>query len=402
MPTYKYRVMDSNGIKMEGTYTAKNMQEFTEMIKGNNYYPLMIKETVDREKEDIFYKFTRVNTKEIAVFCRQFSTMLNAGISILSCVDTLKEQVANKKLKNALKDVFEDVQKANLFSEALGRHKDVFPDLLVNMIRSGEISGNLDIIMERMAVHYEKENKINNKLRSAMIYPMVLACLSVCVVIFMLTFIMPTFIGMFQNSGVALPGPTRFMLALSNNLKKFWYVIIAAVIAIVYGINYYAKTQDGAMLLDTIKIRLPIINRTTKIIIISRFTRTLSTLVASSITLVDSLEVVSTIVGNKVAEAKIMQVREQAMKGNGLYEPMKNTGIFPPMLCSMVKIGEDSGSLDEILNKTADFYDEELETGLQRFAALMEPAMIIVMGIMIGFMVIAMLMPMFDMFKTVQ
>lgn len=402
MPTYKYKVMTSGGERIEGVYTAANKQEFMQMIKSNDYYPLMIKETVDRETEDIFYKFSRVSTKEIAVFCRQFYTMLNAGMSILSCIDTLRFQSENKKLKNALNDIFDDVQKANLFSEALKKHSDIFPDLLINMVRSGEVSGNLDIIMERMSVHYEKENKINNKIKSAMVYPAVLAVMAICVVIFMLTFIMPTFVGMFEGSGVALPGPTRFMLSLSNGLKKYWYIIIVVIGGAVYGLKTFKNTNQGKEFFDGIKLKIPGLQKTTRIIIVARFTRTLATLIASSITLIDSLEVVSTIVGNKVAEEKIMEVREQAMRGNGLYEPLKNSGIFPPMLCSMVKIGEDSGSLDEILNRTADFYDEELETGLQRFAALMEPVMIVIMGVILGFMIIAMLMPMFDMFQTVK
>ena len=203
MPTFKYKVMNHQGQKIEGTFKANSKNEVLAMIEDNKYYPIEIKESLEREQKDIFESFAKVKTKDLYIFCRQFHTMINAGANISNALDVLKKQTENKKLKKSLNEAHDDVQKGISLSEALGKHKDVFPELLINMINTGEVSGNLDIIMSRMASHFEKENKINNQLKSAMVYPMVLGGLSVVAVVFLLTFVMPTFVGMFEGSGVA-------------------------------------------------------------------------------------------------------------------------------------------------------------------------------------------------------
>jgi type IV pilus assembly protein PilC len=270
------------------------------------------------------------------------------------------------------------------------------------MVNTGEISGNLDIIMSRMASHFEKENKINNQLKSAMVYPMVLAGLSVVVVIFLLTFIMPTFIEMFEGSGVPLPAPTRIVMGLSEFIRTKWYILIAGISAAVYGMKNYAESPAGRLTLDGLKLKLPIIKDTTEKVIVSRFTRTLSTVLTSGVSLVQALEVVQKVVGNKVAQNSLEVIKEKVLKGISLGEAIGDESLFPIMLHSMIKIGEESGSLDDILDKTANFYDEELEASLKRMTTMLEPMMIIVMGVVIGFLVIAMMMPMFDMMNTVQ
>jgi type IV pilus assembly protein PilC len=401
MPTFKYKVMNQQGRKSEGTFKANTKNEVLAMIEDNNYYPIEINETLEREQKDIFESFVKVKTKDLYIFCRQFHTMINAGANISNALDVLKKQTENKKLKKSLNEVHADVQKGISLSEALEKHKDVFPDLLINMVNTGEISGNLDIIMSRMASHFEKENKINNQLKSAMVYPMVLAGLSVVVVIFLLTFIMPTFIGMFEGSGVALPLPTRIVMGLSKFIQTKWYILIAVISAAVYGMKNYSESPAGRLLLDGLKLKLPIIKDSTEKVIVSRFTRTLSTVLTSGVSLVQSLEVVQRVVGNKVAENSLEVIKQKVLKGISLGEAIGDESLFPEMLHSMIKIGEESGSLDDILDKTADFYDEELEASLKRMTAMLEPMMIIVMGVVIGFIVIAMMMPMFDMANTV-
>ena len=402
MITFKYKVMNHQGGKIEGTFKANNKNEVLAMIEDNNYYPIEIKEVLDREQQDLFESFEKVKTKDLYIFCRQFHTMINAGANISNALDVLRNQTENKKLKKCLNEAHDDVQKGISLSEAIGKHNDVFPDLLVNMINTGEISGNLDIIMLRMASHYEKENKINNQLKSAMVYPMVLASLSVVIVVFLLTFIMPTFTGMFESSGVALPGPTRIVMGLSKFIQTKWYIIIVVIGGVVYGIKTYAKTPVGRLSIDRIKLKIPIIKDTTEKVIVSRFTRTLSTVLASGVTLVQSLEVVQRVVGNKVAEKSLEVIKEKVLKGISLGEALGEETIFPIMLHSMIKIGEESGSLDDILDKTANFYDEELETSLKKMTTMIEPLMIIIMGVVIGFIVVAMMLPIFAMSSTVQ
>jgi type IV pilus assembly protein PilC len=402
VPTFKYKVMNHKGGRIEGTFNANSKNEVLAMIEKNNYYPIEIKEILQREQKDLFESFEKVKTKDLYIFCRQFHTMVNAGANIANVLDVLRNQTANKKLKRTLNEAHDDVQKGISLSEALGKHKDVFPDLLINMVNTGEVSGNLDVIMSRMATHFEKENKINNQLKSAMVYPMVLAGLSVVVVIFLLTFIMPTFAGMFEGSGVPLPAPTKIVMGVSKFIRTKWYILLLVIGGGVYAMKTYAKTPAGRLSIDALKLKLPIIKDTTEKAIVSRFTRTLSTVIASGVTLVQALEVVQKVVGNKVAEKSIDVIKEKVLKGVSLGQALGEATMFPMMLHSMIKIGEESGSLDDILDKTANFYDEELEAGLKRLTTMIEPLMIIVMGVVIGFIVIAMMMPMFDMSKTVQ
>jgi len=400
--TFKYKVMNHQGKKLEGTFKANSRNEVLAMIEDNKYFPIEIKESSEREQKDIFESFAKVKTKDLYIFCRQFHTMINAGANIANALDVLKQQTPNKKLKKSLYEAHDDLQKGLTLSVAFGKHRDVFPDLLINMINTGEVSGNLDIIMSRMASHFEKENKINNQLKSAMVYPMVLGALSVSAVVFLLTFVMPTFIGMFEGSGVPLPAPTKIVMGLSKFIQTQWYILIVVIGGGAYGMKNYTKTEAGRLSLDKLKLKLPIIKDTTEKVIVSRFTRTLATVLTSGVSLVQSLEVVQKVVGNKVAEQSLEVIKQKVLKGVSLGEALGDESIFPVMLHSMIKIGEESGSLDDILDKTANFYDEELEASLKRMTTMIEPLMIIIMGALIGFIVVAMMMPIFDMTKTVQ
>ncbi|MEL5899090.1 type II secretion system F family protein [Clostridium sporogenes] len=400
MANFKYRMMNSSGEKLEGVYAAASRQEVIEMIKSNNNYPLKIEEIIENKDMEI-QVFNKVKTKDIAVFCRQFYTMLNSGATITTCLNVLGQQITNKRLKNSILLVDENVRKGLTLSEAL-KKEEVFPELLISMVESGEVSGNLDTIMKRMSEHYEKENKLNNKVRGAMIYPIILAILSITIVVGILTFVMPTFVSMFDDNGIELPLPTRMLLATSNFLRTKWYLIILIILAIIYSLKYYFKTETGEITLNRLKLKLPLFKGMNEKIIVSRFTRTLSTVLASGISLIQGLQVVSKVVGNKVIENKILEVRELVIKGGGLSQALKRVGFFPPMLCSMVSIGEESGSLDDILNKTADFYDDELETAIQQFTSMLEPIMILIMGVIIGFMIISIILPVFDMYNQIN
>ncbi|MCT4509429.1 MAG: type II secretion system F family protein [Tepidibacter sp.] len=402
MPNYKYSALDKYGKKIEGKYTSTSKEDVLSMLRQNNYYPMKVEEDKGIKEIRIADFLKKIKTKDIAIFCRQFYTLLNAGITIISCLDILKLQTENKKFAKVIGEVHDDVQKGLTFSESLKKQKNIFPDLLINMVEAGEVSGNLDVIMERMAFHYEKENKINNKVKGAMAYPIILSIVAVAVVTFLLTFVMPTFVGMFESSGVELPLPTRILLSISEGIKKYWYIHLLILFLGIYGIIKYIKSERGKMLIGIINFRIPIIKGVTQKIITSRFTRTLSTLLSSGVPLIHALEIVAKIVGNIIVEKGILEAKEEVRKGIDLASPLERIGVFPPMVTSMIKIGEESGSLDEILEKTADFYDEELETALSQITTLIEPIMIIVMGGVVGFIVIAMMLPMFDMFNTID
>lgn len=401
MIAYKYRAITNSGRKLEGIYNAKSKEEVISMLREKKYYPVTIRETdADKDIRELQI-FSKVKTKDIAIFCRQFYTMLNAGVTIINCLDILRQQTESKRLRYVIGKLYEDVQKGLTFSEALKKHTNIFPELLINMVEAGEVSGNLDTIMDRMSVHYEKEFKINNKIKGAMIYPAILSILAVGVVIFMLIFIMPTFTGMFEGSDTPLPAPTAFLLAASDVLKKFWYIFVGGVIALIFGTKQALKLDNVRLLADKIKFILPIIKGTTEKIVTSRFTRTLSTLSSSGVPLLQSLEIVAEVVGNKIVGNGINIAKEEVRKGTSLSGAIREVGVFPVMVTSMIEIGEESGALDEILEKTAAFYDEELEAALQKLTTMIEPLMIVVMAAVIGFIVISMLLPMFGMFETI-
>lgn len=401
MAEFKYEAITLDGKKVTGQYETEHESQVLAMLKEKGYMATSIKEK-SSSKEITLRAFSKVKTKDLAVFCRQFQVMLDAGVSIVKCIDILREQTENRKFKEVLGKVYDGIQRGITLSKAMHGYSDVFPKLFVHMVEAGEASGSLDVIMDRLAVHYEKEFKIQNKIKSAMIYPIVLACVSVLCVAFLLMFVMPTFVGLFDSSGAELPGPTKFVMNLSDGLKHHWMLIMLIILAFLYLMKIARKTDKGRMILDTIKIKIPKIKWSVNKVITSRFTRTLSTLLKSGIPLIDAMEIVAKVVQNKVVEDGLLKARDELKKGIDLATPINNMGFFPPMVVSMIRIGEESGALDDILDKTANFYDEEVEVAMQKMVSILEPLMIIIMGLLIGGMVIAMVLPMFDMFNTVK
>ncbi|MBU3198431.1 type II secretion system F family protein [Clostridium estertheticum] len=401
MPNYKYKAMNGNGERLEGNYEAKSKEGVMEMISLNNYYPLLVEEVQEGIHFDLSF-LEKVKSKDISIFCRQFYTMLNAGAPINTCLEVLSQQMTSKKLKEALSKVHDEVRKGATLSEAMRAQQKIFPDLLVSMVASGELTGNLDTIMLRMCSHYEKENKINHKITGAMIYPAIIATIAVLAGGIILTFVMPIFVNMFASSGVVLPTSTKIMLAMSSGLTNNLGLIILIIVLSIFGIRSFLKSDGGIMLSHKLRLKIPILKGLNEKIIVSRFTRTLSTVLFSGVSLVEGLTIVSEVVGNRIVEEKLLKARDEVIKGNGLADSLRETKVFPPMLISMISIGEESGSLDDILSKTADFYDEELDSQIQTFTSLLEPLMIVIMGVLIGVMMLSIVQPMFGMYSTVN
>ncbi len=398
MKIFKYRAMKSDGTKVEGKYECISRDEVINMITSSGYYPLKIEELVESKSVN-FNFFDRVTTKDLSIFCRQFYTMLDAGVTIVNCLDILSSELPNRKLREILNNISEDVKKGELLSVSMSRFKKYFPQLLIKMVESGEVSGNIDEMMLRMSIHFEKENKINNKVKSSMIYPAVLSVVALVAVIFIMTFVVPTFIGIFEDEGITLPLITRITIGISKFLSSKIILITVAVIALVIAFNAYKKTPNGKRVISNLKLKLPIIGVLNNKIIVSRFTRTLSTLISAGVSLIHALPTVAGVVDNDLAEESILKIRERVVRGDNLSSVIKEDNIFPNMLASMVKIGEESGSLDKILNKTADFYEDEVEQAIQTATALIEPILIVTMGIAIGVIVISVMLPMFDMYS---
>lgn len=397
---YKYKAISQEGKIIEGFFEGRDESEVLAMLKGNEYLPIVIEKDIgEATKIDLFSP--KIRKKDLAIFCRQFYTMLNAGVDIVKCIDILEKQTDNKTLIKSLGILHEDVQKGFTLSEAMKIHTKTFPTLLINMVEVGELSGNLDLIMERMAVHFEKENKLEDKIKSSLMYPMVLAFISIGVVIFLLVAVLPTFVEMFESSGQVLPKTTQILLNISNVITKFWCVLIIGTLGGIAGLMVFKQTNRGKLFFDLIKLKVPVVKDANIKIITSRFTRTLSILTSSGMPLLQSIELVGKVVGNKVIQNRLEIAVEEIKEGVSLSMAIKDVKIFPPMVDSMFKVGEESGSLDDILYKTADFYDEEVEVGLQRITSLVEPLMLVLMAVIIGFIVISMALPMFDMVNTI-
>lgn len=396
---YKYRAISDDGQSIEGFYKASCEMEVLNMLKNNNFLPVLVEKDKNHQYKMNLFKL-KIKKKDLSIFCRQFYTMTNAGMEVVPSLKILKDQTKNKLLKESIQSIYENIQKGYTISQALEIEK-VFPLILVSMVEAGEVSGNLDVILERMAIHYENETKLENKIKSAMIYPIVLAISSIIVVIFMLIAVLPTFVNMFSDSGILLPWSTRLILNLSHHIRTYWYIILGILMLFGFLIYYYKNTKIGERKIDSLKIKIPYIKRIHIKIITSRFTRTLSTLLSSGIPLLDSLNIVSKILNNKEIQERFTIEIDSIRKGVPLSIAMRNIGIFPSMVDAMINIGEESGSLDETLDKTASFYDEEVENSLEKITNLIEPLLLIIMAIIIGFIVISMALPMFDMINII-
>ncbi|EGT0696379.1 type II secretion system F family protein [Clostridium perfringens] len=400
MAIFKYKAINSEGQRIEGSQSADSESQIREMLLSNQYYPLSIEKENSKSKKSFSFN-SKVKLKDIAVFCRQFYVMLDSGLSIGKALNILIEQCEKPKLREALIGVNGDLKRGETLASSMRKRKDVFPNLLTSMIDAGERSGNLDIILKRMSEYYEKETKIRGKIKSAMIYPIVLGVVAIISITFILTFVMPTFVQMFEENNVDLPMSTKMVLETSKVLGKYGIIIFLILVTAIILLGKYLKSEEGQYKLSSINLKIPVIKKLTQKIIVSRFTRTMGIVSSSGMSLVTSIEIVASVVGNKIAEKELLKVKEKVLKGEGLGDSIMNIKIFPPMLASMVKIGEEAGSLDSILDKTADFYDDELEREIKTATALIEPIMIVLMGIIIGFLLISILTPMFTMYNSI-
>lgn len=393
--------MKTNGELIEGIFVGNTSEEVAQMLRSNQSYPISIQEHKQIGSKEIVIS-KRVGAKDLSFFCRQLHAMLNAGSTVIRCLEIMKVQIDNKNLREAVSQMHSDVQKGKLLSLAMKEHQKIFPDLMIYMVESGELSGNLDNILLRLADYFEKDAKIRNKIKSAMIYPIILIILSNLVVLFLVTFIMPTFVNMFDKSNIVMPLPTRILLGFSKFLRGNALLVAVGTIILILLLIQFLQSEVGKRLVDGLKLKLPIIRKLNIKILTARFARNLSTLLSSGVPLLTALDNVSRVIGNKIVAEAINKYREEIQKGHELHQVVRDSNLFPPMLDNMMEIGKESGALDTILGKTADYYDDESEQALQRLVSLFEPIMIVVMAVVIGFIVIAMALPMFDMVNTIE
>lgn len=383
MKSYSYIAQDARGKQVKGKANAENEQEFLEKMKERGLFVKDYGEDSSGSSRSI-YKFS---TKELAFCCRQLSAMLTSGLTLVKSIDIMRNEQENDKAKAIWQDIYENVQKGESFSATLEMHRGSFPDFLVSMVGAGEASGSLDVIMTRMAEQYAKENKLANTVKSAMVYPIILAVVCVAVVIFLFTFIMPTFIGMYEDPS-QMPVLTKIMAAISDFLRHQWYILVAIVVGAYFGIQYALKAPDIRYKVDRLVLKGPMWGPLVTTIYTARFSRTLSSLYSSGIPMVECLERASAILGNMYVDEKFADVIDEVKQGETLSSAITRTEIFESMFCSVIYVGEESGALDSILEKSSDYYEEESDSAVERLVHLVEPVMLIFMGIIIGLVVV--------------
>ncbi len=403
MPLYTYRVKNETGKVFTGEAKVERESDLVSMLIERGFTPIEIKERNainDITQISIFQK--RVKIKDIAIFCRQFAIVLEAGVPIAASLEVLKEQATNPTLKRRISDISDDIKKGISLSAAMKKHSDIFPELLINMVESGEVSGQLDRVFKRMADQFEKDWKLNQKIRSAMVYPIIVLSVAVIVVFILLTFVVPTFAKTLSEMEIEMPIFTQILLSISGFFVSFWWLIGGVIIGLVVFIGYYAKSESGKLLFGKLCIKLPVIKGVTQSIVTARFTRTLGTLISSGVLLIQAMEVVQKVLGNKVVSDKLDEVIGEIKKGRGLSQPLANMKFFPPMVLSMVRIGEESGDLDFSLGKCADFYDEEVDASIKKLTEFIQPAIVMVLAVIVGFIIISILYPMFSIYQGIE
>lgn len=368
-------------------------------LKGK---PISVEEKVMGSKEIVLFQSKKIKLKDISLFCKQMSVMLESGIPLNNAVDILEQQATSKNLKSSLKIVSKSLKEGSQLSKAMLDQEGMFPDLLIRMVQAGEKTGKLDEVLEKMSEHYTKELKTSRQIQGAMIYPAVLAFLAVAAVLALLYVVIPSFSGIFEQSGMAMPLPTRIVLAASNFVRSYWYILFGVTGILVFLFLRYRSTEAGRYQLDRLKLNLPVIKGPMQKIVTARFASTLAILTSAGIPLVEAIESAAATTNNAVVIEKMKIANEGLQKGERLTGMITSTGLFPPMMLSMVKIGEESGSLESMLVKTSDYYEEELETAIKQLLSLLEPAMIIVMGVIIGGIVASVMLPMFELAHAVD
>jgi type IV pilus assembly protein PilC len=403
MPIFTYKVKNQDGKIFTGESRIKNEAELVAILDGKGLSPIEIKEkNAYSDIREISFLKKKVKTKDLAVFCRQFAIVLEAGVPMATAMDVMRAQATNPTFKRALNDLYDDIQKGIQLSNSMKKHGDVFPEILMNMVEAGEISGQLDRVFTRMADHFEKEFKLNQKIKGALTYPIIVCCVAVGVIFIMMAKVVPSFAEILEGFGAEMPGFTKILISISSFFKAFWWLILGGIIGLVVSGKTFSKSKDGKHFFGALAIKLPILKAVTRNIITARLTRTLGTLMSSGVLLIQAMEVVQKILGNIVIAEKIEEVISEVKKGKGLTQPLTAMNYFPPMLISMVKIGEESGNLDYSLEKSADFYDQEVETSLQQLTALIEPLVIIVMALIVAFIILSILYPMMSIYQNMS
>lgn len=394
--TFKYNVRDKTGKVINGKLEGENREAVATKLRQMGYIVLDLEEDRIAQLNKITFG-TSVKTKDVTIFARQFATMINAGLSLTKCLSILGDQTESKEMKDVITQLTRDVEAGQSLSEAMMKHPKIFPPLFYNMVKAGETGGVLDEVLLRVADLMEQDAQLKGRVKSAMMYPMVISILVVVVVIAMMVFVVPTFIDMFSGAGRELPLPTQVLVAISNYVASIKGVITAIVLAILYVVfKQWISTNSGRFIWDGIKLRMPVAGNIIRKTSVARFTRTFGTLVAAGVPILSAMDIVADTAGNEVVSRALKTARAAIKEGETIATPLSESPVFPSMVVQMVAVGEETGALDTMLVKIAEFYDEEVATAVDGLSAALEPIIMVVLAVVVGFIVIALYMPMFQ------
>jgi type IV pilus assembly protein PilC len=400
MPVFEYTAKNVQGGQIiKGTLDVASRDEVIAHIRKNRMTLVSVREA----PKSLNITFGGgITTRDVVIFTRQFATMINAGLPLVQSLNILAQQTENKKLAEVTKAVVYDVEAGNTLADALAKHPKAFSDLYTNMVAAGEAGGILDTILVRLATFLEKNDAIVRKVKGAMVYPAVIISVAALAIAILLIFVIPTFEEMFASVNMELPLPTRAVIGMSNILTNWWWAIIAGFVLLVFALRSYYGTLSGKKTIDGLALNAPVLGDLLRKSAVSRFTRTLGTLLSSGVSILDGLEITAKTAGNRVIHDAVMSSRQSIAGGDTIAGPLQTSGVFPPMVISMISVGEQTGGLDEMLAKIADFYDDEVDVAVSALLSLMEPIMIVVLGVIVGGIIVAMYLPIFDMVNAVQ
>ena len=400
MPVYLWRGKDRNNKTKKGEIEAPSEEAVNSELIRRKITPTKIKLKPKDIFENVAFMQPKVKRADIIIFCRQFSTIIDAGLPIIQCLDILYSQNETKTFKNMLKEIKGNVESGQTFAEALKKYPKQFDDLFVNMIAAGEAGGILDSILRRLSAYMEKAAKLKAKIKGGMTYPIVTIIIAIIVIAIIMVFVIPVFEEMFEGMGGALPAPTQLVVNMSRFVKANILYIIGSAAVLGFAIRRFYKTEKGQVLMDDISLRIPLFGPLIRKAAVSKFTRTMGTMLASGVAILDALEIVAKTAGNKTVEKAVYDTRTAIAEGRTMSDPLSESGVFPSMVCQMIAVGESTGALDSMLSKIADFYDEEVDQAVENMTALIEPFMLVFLGVVIGGLVVSMYLPIFQMAST--
>jgi type IV pilus assembly protein PilC len=399
MPVFTYQGRSTAGLQKGEIEAADRTMAVGELRRRS----ILVTQIVEKPGAKAAAKGSgKVKDRDLAIFTRQFSTMIDAGLPLVQCLNILAEQSESKNLRSVTTTVARSVEEGATLAESLRRHPRTFDDLYTNMVDVGETGGILDVVLQRLALYIEKAASLKRKVKSALVYPSSIIGVATLVIVFMLTFVIPTFASMFKEMGAELPLPTRAVIGVSDFVRGYFWLIGLAVAGAVFGLRSYYRTENGRATVDALLLKLPVFGTIFRKVAVARFTRTLGTLVQSGVPILEALRITATTAGNKVVERAVLQCRTSVTEGKTLAEPLKASGVFPPMVTQMVSVGEQTGALDAMLSKIADFYDDEVDTAVATLTSLLEPIMIVFLGVVVGGLVVAMYLPIFKLVTLIK